>query len=117
MKYLSITAIMLISFLLLQGCSEKIDTVITQQAASPDGTLVATVFIKEGDATMPLMVDVYLGGKGDDIPAFGNVFRGNHSEKAQVVWQDNKHLVITSEAEPFLLMKVYAGVNFELRQK
>lgn len=117
MKYLSIPAILLVSFFLLQGCSDKIDTEITQQVASPDGALVATVFIKKGDATLPLMVDVYLGGKGDDIPAFGNVFRGNHSEKAQVVWLDNKKLVIISDAEPFLLMKEYSGVSFELRQK
>ena len=82
MEYLSNSAILLVSFFLLQGCSDKIDTEITQQVASPDGALVATVFIKKGDATLPLMVDVYLGAKGDDIPAFGNVFRGNHSEKA-----------------------------------
>ncbi|MBK1815605.1 hypothetical protein JIN84_08260 [Luteolibacter yonseiensis] len=101
--------------LFLQGCSEKLETKIIQQAESPDGSLVATVFIKEGDATLPLMVDVYLGAKGDEIPAFGNVFRGNHSEKARVAWVDNKKLEIISDSEPFLLMKEYAGVNFELK--
>jgi hypothetical protein len=117
MKYPSISASLLASLFFLQGCSEKIDIEITQQVASPDGNLVATVFVKKGDATLPQMVDVYLGAKGDEIPAFGNVFRGDHSEKAQVVWLDNKKLVIISDAEPFLLMKEYAGVNFELRRK
>lgn len=107
----------MLAMLGLQGCSHESEIDIIQEVASPDGSLVATVFKTKGDATVSLGVDVYLGVKGDVIPNYGNVFRGNHSEKAQVSWIDSKNLVIITDADVFLLMKEYAGVTFELRKK
>lgn len=110
--------ISLILFILdFQSCSRDSNHNIIQKVDSPDGNLIATVFTTKGDATVPLGVDVCLSGKDDVIPARGNVFRGSHSEHAQVFWIDNKNLVISTDAEVFLLMKEYSGVTFELRRK
>lgn len=106
---------LVLMFFCLQGCSREPEIDVIQEVASPDGNLVATVFKTKGDATVPLGVNVYLGGKGDKIPNYGNVFRGTHSENAQISWVDNKNLIIRTDAEVFLLMKEYAGVTFELR--
>ena len=108
---------LVLMFFCLQGCSREPEIDVIQEVASPDGNLVATVFKTKGDATVPLGVNVYLGGKGDKIPNYGNVFRGTHSEKAQISWVDNKNLIIRTDAEVFLLMKEYAGVTLELHGK
>ena len=112
-----ISKLLLLIFLGLQSCSHESEKDIIQEIASPDGNLVATVFKTQGDATVALGVNVYLGGKGDAVPNYGNVFRGTHSDKAQVSWVDNKHLVISTDAKVFLLMKEYSGVTIELREK
>ena len=109
--------LLILIFIGFQSCSRKSEIDIIQKVASPDGNLVATVFKAHGDATVTQGVNVYLGGKDDMIPNYGNVFRGIHSEKAQVSWVDDKNLAIYTDAEVFLLMKEYAGVTFELRRK
>jgi hypothetical protein len=103
------------SFCLL-GCSDECENVIVQKLDSPDGKLRATVFSRNCGATTSESVHIYMGGIEDSIPDSGNVFRGVHSAKAKVSWLGNSKILISTDAETFLIMKEYAGVEFELHR-
>lgn len=98
----------------LQGCSDGCKNTVVQAVVSPDGALAATAFTRDCGATTAQTVQVYLGAKSDAVPDAGNVFRGTHSGKVTVQWHGDKKLLITTDAETFLLMKEYAGVSIEL---
>lgn len=72
------------------------------------------MFVKNCGAAAPFALHVYLGPVGDKDFEMGNVYRGEHSNKGSIRWENNNRLIITSEAETILLMKNYFGVEFSV---
>jgi hypothetical protein len=102
--------------MVLPSCSDGCRNTPIQEVFSPDKTMRVCVFSRDCNATVPHTVHVHLGAPKEDIPDLGNIFRGTHSATASVHWEGNHKLVIRTSAKPFLLMKEYSGVAFELRQ-
>ena len=114
MSALRIALFFLLIFLI--SCGDQCVNTTVNSLTSPDGTFRACAFMRNCGATTGYSVHVFIGAQDDSTPIVGNVFRGTKSQNIEIEWENDHSLIIRTDAEIFLLMKHYAGIDFTLRR-
>jgi hypothetical protein len=104
---------LLLTSIVLGGCSDPCTNTVIEEISSPDGKLIATAFIRDCGATTDFSPQVSLRKAGEPRPKNGNVFIGNHSQKIDLRWASKTHLRIETDAVVVKEMTAFEGVTVE----